>query len=167
MNGALIFLLGLTGVLGLLVAVRAPDRLREALALAGQQGLKLGLRIPLGLFAATIVARTIPPEVIGPLIGPESGFRGVIAGMAFGAILPGGPMVAFPLALMVWEMGAGRAQIIALLISWSVFALHRILSFEWPLMGGQFVILRLLSAWYLPLVAGTLALLLIALSEAL
>ncbi|RDC71966.1 hypothetical protein DLJ49_12800 [Rhodovulum sp. 12E13] len=166
MTGPLLFLLGLTLVLGLLVVRRAPRQLGPALADAARQGRKIGLRIPLGIFIATVLAQLIPREAIGPVIGPESGVRGILAATAFGAMMPGGPMVTFPIALLVWDMGAGKAQIVAFLVSWSIFAVHRILSFELPLMGGRFVALRLLSAWYLPPLAGLIALALIPLVPA-
>ena len=41
--------------------------------------------------------------------------------------------------------------------AWSVLAIHRTLSFELPLMGSRFVLLRLLVSLPLPLIAGALA----------
>jgi hypothetical protein len=83
---------------------------------------------------------------------------GIIAAVAFGAIIPGGPILTFPLALVVWRTGAGQAQMIALLASWSVFAVHRIISYELPMIGPRFVALRLVSAGWLPILAGLIAL---------
>jgi len=163
LNGVLIFMAGLALGLGALVAVRQPQALRPALRDAARQGRTVGLRIPLGIFVAVVVSEVLPSGAIGPSIGPESGLRGILIATAFGAILPGGPIVTFPIAFTVWEMGAGPAQVVAFLVSWSIFAVHRILSFELPFMGPRFVFVRLLSAWYLPPVAGLIALALLSL----
>ncbi|MCS0496549.1 hypothetical protein NVS89_15715 [Ancylobacter sp. MQZ15Z-1] len=146
------------------VLVRQPGRLKGALAQVGRQGGSLAVRIPMALYVASSIEHFVPTEAIGPVIGEGSGWKGILLASAFGAFVPGGPMVTFPLALTVWQMGAGRPQIIAFLASWSIFAVHRILSYELPLMGSRFVLTRLSASWYLPPLAGALAWMLIALS---
>jgi uncharacterized membrane protein YraQ (UPF0718 family) len=158
MSGSILFLGGLTAIFGVMVALKYPEELKPSLYSAAQQGRELAPRMLLGIFIATILGRVVPVEVIGPLIGPESGGRGLLIAIAFGAITPGGPMISFPIAMKVWDLGAGPGQLVGFIVSWSVFAVHRILSYEWPIMGGKFVVLRLLSTWYLPLIAGGLAL---------
>jgi uncharacterized membrane protein YraQ (UPF0718 family) len=108
--------------------------------------------------AAAFVSLIVPTDLVGPYIGPDSGWVGVLAATAFGAFIPGGPILTFPLALVIWRAGAGDAQMVALLASWSVFAIHRVISYELPLLGGRFVMLRMASSWPLPLVAGFVAL---------
>lgn len=51
----------------------------------------------------------------------------------------------------------GFAPLVALMTAWSVLAVHRVLSFELPLMGPRFVSMRLLASLPLPLIAGALA----------
>jgi len=53
--------------------------------------------------------------------------------------------------------GAGIPQLIALIAAWNIFALHRTLPMELPLMGRYFVVLRLLSSLFIPVTAGFLA----------
>jgi hypothetical protein len=48
--------------------------------------------------------------------------------------------------------------LIAFVTAWSVFAFHRIVMYEIPIMGARFAMLRLLSSLVLPPLAGTLAL---------
>lgn len=158
-----IFLGLIAAALGITIAIRKPEALRPAIEEAGRQGGKIALRVLLGIFIAAVLARVIPVQAVGPLIGPDSGVRGILIGTVFGAIVPGGPMVTFPIAMTLWDIGAGQPQVVAFLASWSIFAVHRVLSYEWPMMGGRFVLIRLLSAWYLPPVAGLLALALLAL----
>jgi hypothetical protein len=45
----------------------------------------------------------------------------------------------------------------ALITGWSIFAVHRIISWEYPLLGWRFVVLRLVAALPLPIMAGLLA----------
>jgi hypothetical protein len=42
----------------------------------------------------------------------------------------------------------------ALLTAWSVYAMHRILTWEYPVLGWRFVALRLASSFFLPVTAG-------------
>lgn len=154
MNFGLLAMAALATATGVAVLVQHPQRMKGALVQALRQASNLAVRIPLALFIAANVERFVPTESIGPLIGEDSGWHGILLGSVFGAFVPGGPMVTFPFALMVWQMGAGRPQIIAFLAAWSIFALHRMLSYELPLMGGRFVMIRLAASWYLPPLAG-------------
>lgn len=74
-----------------------------------------------------------------------------------GAILPGGPMLAFPLALVLLKAGTGIPQLIALLTAWSALTIQRLLLYEVPLLGGRFAWTRFLSSLLLPLVTGLLS----------
>jgi transposase-like protein len=51
----------------------------------------------------------------------------------------------------------GVAQMVALVTGWSIFAIHRIVTWEYPLLGWRFVALRVLAAAPLPIIAGLLA----------
>lgn len=163
MDAGIVLMVVLAAGMGTLVLVRYPERLAEAGRQALRQGASLSARIPLALFVAAVLSHLVPTATIGPLIGEDSGWTGILLGSVFGAFVPGGPMVTFPLALTVWDMGAGRPQIIAFLASWSIFAVHRVISYEMPMMGPRFVITRLAASWYLPPLAGALAWLIIAL----
>jgi hypothetical protein len=66
-------------------------------------------------------------------------------------------MVAYPISFAMFQMGAGQPQMIALLTSWSVFAVHRILTYELPLMGRRFVGVRLAAVAPLPVLAAALS----------
>lgn len=71
--------------------------------------------------------------------------------------MPGGPFVTFPLVLAFAKAGAGVPQMAALITGWSIFAMHRVISWEYPLLGWRFVVMRMASALPLPIVAGLLA----------
>jgi uncharacterized membrane protein YraQ (UPF0718 family) len=103
------------------------------------------------------LTRLLPQHFIAAKLGGSSGFEGVILGSLFGAILPGGPIVTFPIVVLFMKSGATAAPLVALVTSWSVLAVHRVLIYEMPLMGLRFVIVRLVSSIILPPIAGVLA----------
>jgi len=155
----LLFLIAVAVTLAVVLLVTAPSKLGEALATAKRFGGNLILRVPLVFFAASFLARLIPPDTVSAALSAESGVRGVLIATVVGGVMPGGAAVAFPLALVLWQLGTGPAQMTALLTSWSVFAMHRVLIYELPMLGPRFVALRLSSSWIIPLVAGGVALL--------
>ena len=77
-----------------------------------------------------------------------------VADEIVGGVMPGGPFVTFPLVITFSKAGAGVAQMTALLTAWSVYAMHRILTWEYPVLGWRFVALRLASSFFLPVLAG-------------
>ncbi|WP_416881592.1 hypothetical protein [Marivita sp.] len=128
--------------------------LAEAGRTAFDTGRALMIRLPLALLAASFLMQVLPVAALVPVIGPQSGLSGIILASVIGGLMPGGPMTSFPLALVVLQGGAGVPQIVALITGWSVFALHRVLAYEAPLMGWRFVALRLVSSLILPVAAG-------------
>ena len=155
-------LLILTTVLGaLMVVAHRRDRALhgQALGIARDQLRLIALRLPLALLAASLLGELLPREMMANLLGPQSGWRGLVLASAFGALLPGGPMVSFPFVILLKQAGMGFAPLVALMTAWSVLAVHRVLSFELPLMGPRFVSMRILASLPLPMIAGTLAML--------
>lgn len=156
-----LLLLALALALAILVAWRYPERLPEVWAQLRKQGATIALRTPFALLLAAYVSTLVPSSVIAPLLGEASGWTGILLACVLGGMLPGGPMVSFPLALVVWHMGAGEAQMVGFLASWSIYAVHRVIIFEWPMMGARFVVIRLAASWMLPPVAAFFAVLLL------
>lgn len=120
-------------------------------------------RVVLALLAAAFITELVPPEWIASVIGEESGVTGIFLGSIIGGLMPAGPMTSYPAALFLWQSGAGAPQMVALLTGWSVFAFHRVLVFELPIMGWRFTVLRLVATAIAPPLAGLLAALAIAL----
>lgn len=166
MDPGLLFLCAVALILGAILLLREPARLKEALGLSCGYGQRLIFRVPLLFFAATFLGQLVPPDVVGPLLSAQSGWRGIVIAAAVGAVMPGGAAVAFPAALVLWQLGTGPAQMTALLTSWSVFAAHRLIVYELPMMGRRFVMLRLCSVWYAPFLTGALAASVLALLDA-
>lgn len=116
-------------------------------------------RMIFALIAAGFIVKLIPTEIIMANLGAESGFRGILIGAVTGIIVPAGPVVAFALAAAFAVEGASAPALVAFITSWSVFATHRVLIFEMPMLGARWVGLRTLAVLPLPLVAGGLAML--------
>lgn len=76
---------------------------------------------------------------------------------AAGILIPAGPVIAFAIAAVFAKAGASTAALITFITSWSIFAPHRILIYELPLLGVSFFKMRVLSVLIIPLVAGVLA----------
>ena len=130
---------------------------REAVSAAWNQLRELMIRLPLALIAAGFIAQLLPQEQVIEWLGGDSGISGIIIAGLLGSILPGGPMVSFPLAVALFEAGAGDPQMVALLTGWSVLAIHRILAFELSMIGTSFVVRRLVVSLPLPVIAGLIA----------
>jgi uncharacterized membrane protein YraQ (UPF0718 family) len=147
--------------LGVTLMVRSPGRMKLSLKNAAHQGALTFTLIPMALLTASFLSEIMPAQLISSGIGEETGFWGILIATAAGSVMPGGPSLTFPAAVFFLKSGAGTPQIIAFLTSWSVFALHRMLGYEIPLMGWRFSALRLTSAAILPIVAGLLAMALV------
>lgn len=157
MLGSLVLLAVLLAPLVVLAHRRPEPVHRPALAGAWDQLRPLAPRIVLAVIAAGFLAELIPPDQVVALLGPDSGLLGLAIATGVGAVLPGGPMVAFPLAVALFHAGAGTPQIVALVTAWSLLAVNRTLVFELPMLGWPFTARRLLASLLLPAVAGLIA----------
>ena len=120
---------------------------------AWKQLAPLLVRLPIALIAASFIGELIPQALFGRWLGDASGVPGILMSSLLGGIMPGGPIVTFPLILVLERAGVGVPQLIALLTSWSCFALHRVLSYELPTLGWPFVWRR----WAVTLILAPLA----------
>ena len=112
----------------------------------------MGPRVLLGILAASFLAELLPKDLVAELAGADSGWQGILLATAIGAVVPTGPMVLFPVAVALLEVGVGVPQIISFVTSWGLLAVHRLIVWEVPLMGLNFVIVRLAaSAVFVPL----------------
>jgi len=145
---------GLALVLGLLVWIKkGRSTALNALKKAGYRALRTLPRIVVAVLTAGFAGQLIPGGMVANHIGPDSGFTGVLIAMLVGGFIPGGPILSFPLVVVLYEAGAGQVQLITLLTAWSVFAMHRVVIYEIPMMGWRFSMVRLVSSLPLPLIA--------------
>ena len=128
-------------------------------ALAGESEMLVGVvpRIVAAMLIAGLVQVLLPRDHVVRWIGARSGTRGLIIAAAAGAITPGGPMTSFPVVAALYGAGADRGALVAYVTSWSLLGLHRVLVWEAPFLGKDFVLTRLAASLVLPIIAGWLA----------
>jgi uncharacterized membrane protein YraQ (UPF0718 family) len=114
-------------------------------------------RMGVATLLASFAAELIPGDLVSGWLGENSGFTGILIASVSGIFVPAGGVIAFPLALAMLKVGVGLPQLVAFLTSWEVFAIHRVLAFELPMMGTNFVALRITASFMMPPVAGIAA----------
>jgi len=127
-------------------------------------GMKLALNLivqmlPLLVFAllvAGMVQVLLPRELLSKWIGAESGIRGILIGAAAGGLSPGGPYVNLPIVAGLLSSGASVGTMVAYLTGWSLWAINR-LPMEVGILGWKFTLIRILSTFFFPPIAGLLA----------
>ena len=128
------------------------------------RGLRAGRKmfkgvIPLILLAfvvAGLIQVAIPPEVIRSWLGEEAGLRGILIGTIAGALIPGGPYVAFPIIAAIFHTGASIGTAVSLITGWALLGVGQI-PFELALIGPRFMAVRLCTVFILPPIAGIAA----------
>ena len=132
--------------------------------LAGQ-GLKSGLhlfveilpRMISAFVIAGLIQALVPTDVITHWMGTESGFRGICVGMVLGTLTPGGPMMQFPIVASLYRSGVGIGPLVSYLTAWSLLGFQRLIMWEFPFLGFNVVIVRLIASLAFPIVAGWLS----------
>jgi len=147
----------IAAILGLLVLRRGPLVLRDAVVDGARRFLVILPRMGFAILLAGFAAAMIPGEPVAAAIGPQSGFVGIVLASIAGGFVPSGPIISFPLVVVLWKAGAGLPQLIAFLTAWSVFAFHRVLIYEATMMGWRFSAMRLIASLLLPVISGLLA----------
>lgn len=147
-------------IVTIIAGLRRDGTLGMGVNRAIEQSLIIIPKMIFALIAAGFMVKMIPTEVIIANLGAEAGFRGLLIASVTGLIIPAGPVVAFALAAAFAIEGASAPALVAFITSWSVFATHRVVIFELPMLGGRWMALKLASVAPLPFVAGGLAMVL-------
>ena len=117
-------------------------------------------RIGAGVIGSGFIAEVLPKALVASWIGPGSGFLGVIIATVGGALTPGGPVVGFSIGAAALKSGAGAPQVIAYSTAWALYAIHRLVIWEMPMMPARVVWLRAAVSLPLPFIAAAAAMLL-------
>ncbi len=115
-------------------------------------------RVVAGLLMAGFVQVLVPKELMARWVGQESGLKGIVIASFAGILTPGGPLTAFPLLYTLYISGAQRGALVAFITGWALLGLQRILVWELPFLGVDFVLLRFAVCIALPVLAGLIAL---------
>jgi len=150
----------IVAALALAAAVRSRTLLRDGTREAAIDFLRLIPRLTLGVVGSGFIAEALPKDLIGHLLGPESGIAGITIATLGGALTPGGPVVGFSIGAAALKGGAGAPQVIAYSTAWALYAVHRVFMWELPIMPPRFVFLRAAASVPLPFLAALGAILL-------
>ena len=147
------------GVLAAIAAYRGRVLLNDGARDGAVEFIHLLPRIAIGVVGSGFIAEALPDEWIAPWLGPESGFLGVAIATVGGALTPGGPVVGFSIGAAALKSGAGAPQVIAYSTAWALYAIHRLVMWEVPLMPARVVWLRAAVSVPLPFIAAAIAML--------
>ncbi|MBK1660145.1 permease [Paracraurococcus ruber] len=157
-HSSLVIILSIGAVAGALVWTRhGPAAFARALGTAWSVFLTVLPALLAGLLLAGSLKQLVPPGALARWMGAESGTRGLLVATLCGMAMPGGPMAAFPLVLVLAQAGADRGALIAFIVAWALNGFQRVLVWEVPLLGADFALLRFLCGLPLSVIAGALA----------
>lgn len=107
-----------------------------------------------GCLIAALVTVLLPRDTISRWVGKDSGIKGILISAGVGIIVPGGPFTIYPIAAAFLGMGADAAAVVTLITSWTTIGLSRVLVWELPFLGFDFVLWRWVTALPLAILAG-------------
>jgi uncharacterized membrane protein YraQ (UPF0718 family) len=113
-------------------------------------------RVLAGCLLGGFIAEILPHDKVSRSLGPQSGLKGLLIGTAFGAILPGGPFTAYPVAAALLTVGADFGATIAMVVSWTLIGYGRAVAWELPILGTDFTLWRIVISLPIPVLAGAL-----------
>ena len=145
------------GVLAFFAAMRGRVLLDDGARDGAIEFVKLLPRIGVGVVGSGFIAEILPHDLIGSWLGPESGIVGVMLATLGGALTPGGPVVGFSIGAAALKGGAGAPQVIAYSTAWALYAVHRLVIWEVPMMPARIVWLRATVSLPLPFLAAAAA----------
>jgi uncharacterized membrane protein YraQ (UPF0718 family) len=114
-------------------------------------------KVVAGCLIGALVRILVPRDVIVRLVGEGSGLRGLLIATGAGAIFPGGPFTIFPLAGVFLISGADRGAAIAFVSSWLLIGINRVIIWELPFFGTDFILDRVAVSLLMPIAIGYLA----------
>lgn len=157
-DGAAWFFVLLAAVSALLVLwLRGSEALVRAATQSATLLMAVTPMIVVGLFLGGLIKELSDPQRIAPILGANSGWRGLALATVLGAATPSGPFAAFPIVYALALAGADAGAVVAYLTAWSLLGIQRLIVWELPLLGPDFVGVRILASLPLPIVAGVVA----------
>jgi len=153
--GALLW--GIVAVLVIVAAARGGSVVETGLREGALDFLRLTPRVAIGVIGSGYVAAVLPPEMLGHVLGPNSGIVGTAVAALAGTLTPGGPVVGFSIGVAALKSGAGAPQVIAYTTAWALFAIQRVISYEVIAMPAKIVWLRVVVSIPVPFLAALAA----------
>ena len=147
----------LIGVLLLVVVYLTADTGQlpiKGLIQGGNLFLSLLPRLLVGFALAGLIQQAIPEQVMQRWLGHDAGIKGMLIGSLIGMVLPGGPYVIYPLVAGLKMSGASMGSLLSLVTAKQLFGPVRLIAWEYPLLGGEFVVIRCVVSFLMPLFVG-------------
>jgi uncharacterized membrane protein YraQ (UPF0718 family) len=110
----------------------------------------------IGFILAGLVTVLLPRDVLGKVVGEESGVLGIGLATVAGIATPGGPFLQFPLVAALLDGGAAPGPVAAYLTAWALLGWQRVLVWELPLLGPTFAFSRIAVTLVVPVLVGLL-----------
>jgi uncharacterized membrane protein YraQ (UPF0718 family) len=128
------------------------------------EGFKIGSKTFINILPILVACLTIagmiqvliPKEFFAKWLGKEAGIKGIFLGWIGGLLLPGGPLVVFPILASLYKMGTSVSCLVTLVTAWGLGSIWK-LPIEVGIIGPKFCLMRLASTLILPPIAGVLA----------
>jgi len=119
--------------------------------------LAIAPKVLAGVLLAGLLTVLLPREQVARWMGSRSGLKGLTLAALAGALLPGGPMMTFPLAVALGAAGADIGTATAFIAGWALLNVSRTLVWEMSFFDNDFVLLRYGLSLLLPILLGWLA----------
>jgi uncharacterized membrane protein YraQ (UPF0718 family) len=142
--------------LALSYAVSGTEGVEAGLKVGAADLLSIGPRICAAIVLAAVIQVWIPKDGLSRWFGSRTGLKGLGLATILGGITVGGPFASFPLVATLAAAGVEQGCLVAFLTGWSLLGVQRIIVWEWPLLGSDFVIVRVISCIAMPILAGLL-----------
>ena len=120
----------------------------------GNLFLSLLPRLLVGFALAGLIQQAIPEQAMQRWLGHDAGIKGMMIGSLIGMALPGGPYVIYPLIAGLRLSGASMGSLLSLVTAKELFGPVRLIAWEYPLLGGEFLIVRCAVSFLVPLLVG-------------
>lgn len=150
----LLILLSGTVLLALVVAIKRPTLLGDALQISVKLLGGVWPELLLGFVLAGLLEVLIPEGRLVQWLGGQNVFYGILAGWGIGLLLPGGPYLIFPIVANLLRQGAAPGPLIALITAKVLLSPIRMLTYEAPLLGWPMTLSRLVPGLLVPPLLG-------------
>ncbi len=154
MDISLAILLGLLCMVLTYVTLNTGELPLKGLLYGGNLFLSLLPRLLVGFALAGLIQQAIPAQAMQKWLGHDAGIKGMMVGSLIGMALPGGPYVIYPLIAGLRISGASIGTLLSLVTAKELFGPVRLIAWEYPLLGGEFLVTRCLVSFLVPLLVG-------------
>ncbi len=137
--------------------LKGPERFFAVLGDDAQMLVDIAPKVVAAVLLAAWLRLLVPQAVIARQFGENSGLRGLLLAIGAGAIVPGGPMTAFPLAVSFGRAGADSGTVVAFLSSWLLVGFNRAVVWEMAFIDHSIVGWRMALCLPLTLLLGLAA----------